>query len=195
YGFHQTGIDVGDVVVIQGAGGLGINAIAVAREMGAGSIIVIEQHPDRIKLAKAFGADHIVDINQYPTPRERTSAIRKLTKGVGADVVAEFTGIAAVAREGIGMTRMGGKYLWIGNIKGGQTVEIDPSAVVLGNRTIVGVCTYEPWALSSALGFLRRNKDKYPFGNILSQPFKLEEINTAFELSAQGKVTRATIVM
>ncbi len=195
YGFHQARVNVGDTVVIQGAGGLGINAIAVAREMGAGSIIVIEQHPDRIKLAKVFGADHIIDINQNPTPRDRISAVRKLTRGRGADVVAELTGIPVVAREGIGMVRMGGQYLWIGNIRGGQTVEIDPSAVILGNRTIVGVCTYEPWALASALGFLRRNKDKYPFGNILSQPFKLEEINTAFELSAQGKVTRATIVM
>ncbi|MBI4288233.1 MAG: zinc-binding dehydrogenase [Chloroflexi bacterium] len=194
YGFHKIGIESGDVVVIQGAGGLGINAIAVAREMGAGTIIVVEQHPERIKLAKAFGADHIVDINEFPTPKERISRVRKLTQGRAADVVAELVGIPAAAREGIGMVRMGGRYLWIGNINGGKTVEIDPSAIILGNRTVVGVCTYEPWALYRVLDFLRRNRNKYPFESVLSQPFKLEEINTAFEMAAAGKVTRATIV-
>lgn len=196
YGLHRVGITIGDTVVIQGAGGLGINAIAVAREMGAGTIIVVEQHPERIKLAQAFGADYTIDIGQYPTPRERVSRVRQLTKGRGgADVVAELTGIPQVVREGVGMVRPGGRYLWIGNIKGGQTVEIDPSAIVVGNRTIVGVCTYEPWALYRAMDLLRRTRDKYPFSQILSHSFKLEEINTAFEQAVQGKVTRATIVM
>lgn len=195
YGLHRTGISAGDTVVIQGAGGLGINAIAVAREMGAGTVIVIEQHPERIKLAKAFGADHILDIGQLTTPRDRIGKVRQLTQGRGADVVAELTGVPQAAREGIGMTRMGGRYLWIGNINAGKTVEIDPSAVILGNRTIVGSGTYEPWALYRVLDFLRRTKGKYPWDQVLSRSFKLEEINTAFELAMQGKVTRATIAM
>ncbi|MBF8264831.1 MAG: Alcohol dehydrogenase zinc-binding domain protein [Dehalococcoidia bacterium] len=194
YGLHEVHVETGDTVVLQGAGGLGINAIAVAREMGAGMVIVVEQHPERIKLAKAFGADYIVDINEFPTPRERTGQVRRLTQGRGADVVAELTGIPQVAREGIGMVRMGGRYLWIGNINPGKMVEIDPSAVILGNRTIVGTGRYAPWALYRALDFLKRTKDKYPFESVLSHSFKLEDINAAFEMAVKGKVTRASIV-
>ncbi len=194
FGLHQAGVALGDTVVIQGAGGLGINAIAVAREMGAATIIVVDQYPERIELAKAFGADHVIDIKQYPTPRDRIGQVRQLTKGLGADLVAELTGVPQAAREGVGMVRAGGRYLWIGNIRGGQGVELDPSSIIRGNRTIFGIGLYEPWALYRALELLERTKNKYPFHRVLSHTFKLEEINAAFELASQGKVTRASLV-
>jgi len=62
YGLHQTRITYGDTVVIQGAGGLGIYATAVARETGATSIIVIDGIEERLKLAQEFGADHLINI-------------------------------------------------------------------------------------------------------------------------------------
>src|SRR6266487_2150270 len=58
YGLRKAGLRAGHAVVIQGAGGLGINAVAVARDMGADQIIVIDRLPDRLELARAFGADH-----------------------------------------------------------------------------------------------------------------------------------------
>ncbi len=194
FGFHQVGITLGDAVVIQGAGGLGVYATAVARDMGAGTIIVIEQHAERLKLAESFGADHLIDIKELSSSRERISQVRRLTGGRGADVVAEFTGVPQAVPEGITMTRAGGKYLWVGNINVGQTIELDPSRIVLSNRTIVGVGSYDPWAVPAALGFLERTRDRYPYDKIISHKFKLQDINQAFEQAAAGKVTRATIV-
>ena len=194
FGFHQVGITLGDTVVIQGAGGLGLYATAVARDMGAGTIIVIEQHDERLKLAGGFGADHLIDIKELSSSRERISQVRRLTSGRGADVVAEFTGAPQAVPEGIVMTRMGGKYLWVGNINVGQTIEMDPSRIVLSNRTIVGVGSYDPWAVPAALGFLDRTRDRYPYDKIISHKFKLQDINQAFEQAAAGKVTRATVV-
>ena len=57
YGLQQAGLRFGHTTVIQGAGGLGINAVAVARDMGAERIIVFDQVPGRLELAHAFGAD------------------------------------------------------------------------------------------------------------------------------------------
>src|SRR5947207_13555616 len=55
YGLRRAGLRAGYSVVIQGAGGLGINAVAVARDMGADRIIVIDRLAERLELARPFG--------------------------------------------------------------------------------------------------------------------------------------------
>ncbi|MFC1939368.1 zinc-binding dehydrogenase [Chloroflexota bacterium] len=194
YGLHQTRITYGDSVVIQGAGGLGIYATAVAREMGATSIIVIDKIKERLKLAQDFGADHIINMEEYPTPRDRTGKIRELTGGRFADVVVELTGVPEAIPEGLSMARVGGTYLIMGNISRGTSVEIDPFTIVSFSRKILGVTTYDSWVMPRALQFLVKNRSKYPFHQILSHKFPLEEINQAFEQASKGNVTRAAIV-
>ena len=194
YGFHLSGIIIGDNVVIQGAGGLGIYATAVAREMGAGKIIVIDQYDDRLKLAKEFSADAVVDMKEFKTPRERVDQVRKLVAGRGGDVVLEVVGSAKAVPEGINMTAPGGTYIWIGNIVRGDTIEFDPSLIIGASRKIIGLVTYDPWIIPRALDFLSRNKQRFPFHKLISHKFKLEQINEAFKAANEGKVTRAAIV-
>lgn len=194
YGLHKVGVTVGDTVVLQGAGGLGIYATAVAKEMGAGQVIVIDRFKERLDLAKAFGADQVVSLEEYKTPRERVNRVRELTGGRGADVVADLAGFPQVIPEGISMVRVAGKYLLIGNISHGLTSEIDPSQIVGLSRTLVGVVTYEPWVVPRALDFMKTNLQKYPFHRLLSHKFPLAQINEAFALADQGKVTRAALV-
>src|ERR687887_2504303 len=62
YGLHRAGLRAGDTAVIQGAGGLGLNAVAVARDMGADRVIVLDRVPARLELARAFGADHALSL-------------------------------------------------------------------------------------------------------------------------------------
>ena len=52
YGLHVAGVRFGDSVVIQGAGGLGVQAAAVAKDMGAATVIVVDQIPGRLELAR-----------------------------------------------------------------------------------------------------------------------------------------------
>lgn len=193
YGLHRTGITLGDSVVIQGAGGLGLYATAVAREMGAGQIIVLDRVKDRLDLAKAFGADHVFNVDEIDWP-QRLEAIRELTGGRGADVVAEFVGSPSVVQEGIEMLRYGGRYLWIGNINLGLKGEIDPGQVVRGSRTVFGLVVYEAWVIPRALQFLQRTRTKYPYERIISHTFPLERINEAFEQAYQRRVMRVSLV-
>src|SRR3979411_1170764 len=65
-GWDLASVQVGDTVVIQGAGGLGLYAIAVARERGAGRIIVVDGVPERLEVAAMFGADEFVDLSALP---------------------------------------------------------------------------------------------------------------------------------
>src|SRR5215510_6255364 len=92
YGLRRAGLRAGHAVVIQGAGGLGINAVAVARDAGADTVIVVDRIPERLELARAFGADHTLSLAELSTVKQRVDAVKSLTGGFGADIVADFVG-------------------------------------------------------------------------------------------------------
>jgi D-arabinose 1-dehydrogenase-like Zn-dependent alcohol dehydrogenase len=194
HGFDVVGLSLGDNVVVQGAGGLGIMACAVARELGAGRVIAIDAVPARLELARSFGADEVIDINADPDPRARVRKVMTLTDGEGADVVVEVAGLPEVVPEGIRMLARAGRYLEIGNITPRATYKADPSLLVGFNRSIHGVSLYPQDVLRRALSFLDRTRDRYPYERLASHTFSLDEVGKAFEESAAGRTTRAAVV-
>src|SRR5206468_7988357 len=93
--------------------------------------------------------------------RERLNLVRKWTGGVGADIACDFVGFPQVIAEGIEMLRSGGTYLEIGTISRGAKVELEPSLLVWGSKTIVGVIQYDPGTIPRALDFLVRNRVRW----------------------------------
>src|ERR1041385_9049395 len=102
-------------VVVQGAGPVGIAALAVAKNAGADQVIVIGGPKQRLAIAARFGADHTIDIDELRDAPGRIAAVRQLTGGQGADAVLECVGSPAAAAEGMEMCRDGGKYLVLGH--------------------------------------------------------------------------------
>jgi len=199
YGLHVVGLRFGQSVVIQGAGGLGIQAAAVAKDTGAATVIVVDQIPGRLELARAFGADHTINVKEVTDRRERVKLVRQWTGGVGADVACDFVGFPAVIPEGIEMLRSGGSYLEIGTISRGAKVELEPSLLVWGSKKIVGVIQYDPWVIPKALDFLVRTRTRWPWDRILSHKYPLEKINEAFAASEWHNkettaITRAALI-
>ena len=199
HGLDVVNLQSGETVVVQGAGGLGLYACAVARSRGAGRIIAIDGVPARLEMARAFGADDVIDISAVTDRRARVSQVMDLTDNWGADVVVELVGIPDVVNEGIRMLARGGRYLEMGNINPKQTYKADPSLLVGANKSIVGVSLYPPPVLPRAIGFLERNATRFPFHKLLSHDYALTDINRAFEeadvfAKSQGSVIRASIV-
>ncbi len=193
YGLAQVALAAGDTVVIQGAGGLGLYAAAVAKEAGAVQVIVLDRRPERLALARRFGADHVLDIDRLGTPEARVEAIRDLTGG-GADVVAELVGHPDALVEGIQMAGQEGRYLVIGNISARHTIAFNPAWLVHPNRRMVGVGGYQAWALRRGLELMDRTHGRYPWNEVLSDIHPLEEINTAFERAERGEAIRTGLV-
>ncbi len=199
YGLRQAGIQMGDSVVVQGAGGLGIHATAAAKDMGAGQVIVIDGMANRLDLAKQCGADHVIDINEYATPESRVERVKQLTEGRGGDVVMEVVGYPQVVAEGLDMVRHGGVFVEIGNIWPGSDVTLDISKILWGQTRIVPVTHYDPYILPVTLDFLVRSRDRYPLTRVMSHSFPLEKIGEAFEQaewagkSEETAITRAFI--
>ena len=183
YGLRKAGFRAGQSLVVQGAGGLGLNAVAVARDMGADTIIVIDRLAERLALAKSFGADHTVNATEIASADKRVDAVKALTDGFGAHVVADFVGYADVIPEGLRMLRGGGGYLEVGSISPGNVFSYDATALVRANARLVATSNYSPWALEQSLSFMKRNLTRFPFEKVISHVFPLERISEAF---AQG---------
>jgi threonine dehydrogenase-like Zn-dependent dehydrogenase len=193
-GWDLANVQVGERVVIQGAGGLGLYAIAIARERGAGQIIVVDGVRERLEVASMFGADEFVDLNDLPGAAQRIRRVRELTGGWGADVVMEVGGFPRITEEGIQMVGPGGRYVEIGNISPGLTYEADPAFWVTQNITIFGINHYSRRHLRDALDILHRTRTKYPYDRIISHKFPLTHINEAFAQQNKGAVTRSSLV-
>jgi D-arabinose 1-dehydrogenase-like Zn-dependent alcohol dehydrogenase len=193
YGFDQAGIQAGDDVVIQGAGGLGLHATAVARERGANPIVV-EGVGERIETLERFGPDHIVDMREFETVEERTEEIERLTGGKGADVALEVAGVADAFSEGVRFLKNTGTYVEIGNISFGDSTELAPSRLTWNSRTVIGIAYYQPWYLGKALDFLSAHIEEYPYDVLTGAEFTLDEITEAMEKSENREVTRAALL-
>ena len=77
---ERSRISMGDVVVVQGAGAVGLSTAALARRAGAGKVIVVGGPPDRLALAREMGADEVIGLRQRP----RKSAARASSNRVAA---------------------------------------------------------------------------------------------------------------
>jgi D-arabinose 1-dehydrogenase-like Zn-dependent alcohol dehydrogenase len=192
-GLRTVDLGRGDTIVVQGAGGLGVVCCAVAKSLGAQTVIAIDGVGDRLETARAFGADAVVDRSAVSDPAERLAQVRALTGGQGADVVCEFVGTADAVAEGIRMLSAGGRYLECGCVHTGTSFDLDPAHLTLLNRSVHGVCYYEPWALGDAVRFLSAGRDRLPWDRLTGTTYPLEEIDRAFDDADAHRVPRASI--
>ncbi|RLI27746.1 hypothetical protein DRO58_03635 [Candidatus Bathyarchaeota archaeon] len=179
-------IHVGDVVVVQGAGAIGLSALIAAKEKGAFKMIVIGAPKSRLELAKEFGADLTIDIEEIEDPKERVEIVKSETRGgYGADVVIECTGFPSAVPEGIDMVRRGGFYAVAGHFTDAGPVMINPySAFTRKHINLVGV-----WS-SRLEDFIRGRpiieSGRYPIEKIVSHKLPLERCKDAMEAMIEG---------
>lgn len=91
---EQAGIGAGDVVVVQGTGGIPLYALQFAKLAGA-RVIVTSKNDEKLERARALGADHTINYQAVP---DWSSAVLELTGGRGADLVLDPGGTVTMAQ-------------------------------------------------------------------------------------------------
>ncbi len=129
---NRGDIAPGETVLVVGAGTIGLFVIQAARLKGAGTIIVSDLNPHRLRQAQKLGADVIVS----PDSADLSAVVEAETNGRGADVSFEVVGLAETLRQTLAATRIGGRVVLVGNLT--KQVEIDVPDVISRELTLRG---------------------------------------------------------
>lgn len=190
---ERSDLAMGDTVVVQGAGPVGLACLAFAGLRGAGRLILIGAPEARLELGKLFGADEVLHLG-HTSPAERMEVVQAATQGRGADVILEASGSPAAIPEGLNLLRDGGTYVVAGHYTDAGPVEVNPHTQVNRKHArIMGQWGTDLRHLVGALRLLARHGDRLPFHRVIGAAYALDETGQALADVEALSVTKAII--
>lgn len=177
----RSKMEIGDTVIVQGSGAIGLLTAAAARASGAGKVIVIGGPPERLELAKRLGADVTIDIGVYRDVKERQKVVLAETRrSEGADVVFECAGFLPAFPEGLEYVKTDGIFVEVGHFVDVGTVAVNPNLHFLRrNLRLEGIWGSRYNHFVRGLTVLERNE--YPFADLVSHVLPLEGVADGFD--------------
>jgi threonine dehydrogenase-like Zn-dependent dehydrogenase len=196
-GFHaveRAGIALGDSVVVQGSGPVGLNAAIFAQLSGAAAVYVVGAPRARLDAATRLGAADVLDIAASPDPADRVRWVRERTAGRGADVVIEASGNPAAVPEGLDMLRDAGRYVVVGQYTdAGDTVVNPHRQINRRHATILGCWGYEFTHLHRALAMMALHNRRLRWRDLVTREYTLDEAPRALADMESLAVVKAVI--
>jgi len=196
-GFHaveRAGIAMGDTVVVQGSGPVGLNAAIFAQLSGALRVLVVGSPKERLDAARRLGAEDTLDVAEVADAAKRVRWVKDRTSGRGADVVIEASGNPAAFPEGLEMLRDAGRYVVVGQYTDGGDAVVNPHRHV--NRrhaTILGCWGYEFSHLHRALALMQRHRDRFRWRELITRAYGLDEAGQALDDMERLSVVKALV--
>jgi len=196
-GFHaveRAQIQLGDTVVVQGSGPVGLSATAFARLSGADRLIVIGAPRARLDIAESFEADLTLDITEISS-QERLEQVQEATGGRGADVVIEASGNPQAVTEGLDLARDGGTYVIAGQYTDAGSVSINPHLQINRKHLDIRGCWGTAFThVYRGLHIMARYRERFRWRDMVSHTYPLEEAGSALESVEKLEATKALIV-
>jgi L-iditol 2-dehydrogenase len=196
-GFHaveRAEIRLGDTVVVQGSGPVGLNALVFAQLGGALRVLVTGAPAARLAEARRLGAEDVLDVGEAPDPAARVRWVRDRTGGRGADVVIEATGNPGAVVEGLEMLRDAGRCVVVGQYADAGDVTLNPHRHV--NRrhaTILGCWGYEYTHLHRSVAMMARHRLRFGWSQLVTREYPLAEASRALADMEALDVVKALI--
>jgi threonine dehydrogenase-like Zn-dependent dehydrogenase len=179
-GAEKGNIPIGGTVAVIAQGPVGLMSTAGAKLRGAGLIIGIESVPSRQKLARAYGADEIVDF----TTEDVVDRVLELTDGEGVDTAIEALGADATFQTAVKVTKPGGTISNTGYFGEGEFVSIPRVewGVGMADKAIAtGLCPGGRLRMERLLRVLEAKRLDPTL--MTTHTFKFDEMERAFEIS------------
>jgi NAD+-dependent secondary alcohol dehydrogenase Adh1 len=171
----------GSTTVVLGAGGVGHIGLQLAKELGSSTVLAVDPHPDRRKLAVELGANQALEADGV------ADAVRDLTDGKGADLVLDFVGTDHTHADGIAMLAELGTFGLIGF---GGTITA-PSAALVGQEQSVVANLVGSWTdLWEVLQLHAAGKV-----TLRTETHPLDEVNEVLGRLREGDITGRAVLL
>jgi Zn-dependent alcohol dehydrogenase len=189
--WRTAGTRPGDRVAVIGCGGVGVSALMAAVAVGADPVIAVDAVPQKLEVARSFGATD--GVLWQGTPEATAEAIRDAS-GDGVDVAVEATGRPEAMLAAFLSTRKRGAAVLIGIPRPDAVVSLPAGTVVRMERRVLG----------SIYGSSRPERDfprtlalyrsgRLPLDRLVSHRLPLDEAERAFELMQSGDALRVVL--
>lgn len=191
-GFDRSGpVHIGDAVLVQGAGPVGLSATLLAAQSGAREIIVIDASPARLAAARSLGATAVVSLSD--TPDERRRQIYDRVGSAGPDVVIEAAGALPAFPEGVELAGIHSRYIILGLWGAIGTQPISPRDLTLKNLTIAGASFPKPQHYYHAMHLAARLQDEVPLAELVTHRYPISAAHEALDVTKRGIAVKAVI--
>lgn len=172
HGVRQSGATADDVVVLAGAGTLGLGMVAALHQRNPKKLIVLDMNDKRLAMAKQFGADLVLN----PGRDNVVEQIMALSDGVGCDVYIEATGHPSAVQQGLDLIRKGGTFVEFSVMSGSSTV--DWSIIGDAKEITIKGSQLSPHCFEDIIDMI--SSGKVPTEGVVSHSYALENWQEAF---------------
>lgn len=187
-GQQKVGLTGGDVVLILGAGPIGLLHVRLARLQGAAKVIVSDPNAHRREAALASGADVTID----PTTEDVAARVREETDDEGASVVICAIGVPALARQATDLVAYGGRISLFAGFSKGETAEMDVNAIHYNEITVTGAFGLSRRDYDRAFDMIASNRlDVKP---LITHRYGLDSVLEAFEAAEGGGAIKVAVI-
>ncbi len=168
-----------DVVVLSGAGTLGLGMVGYIRMKNPKTLVVLDMKDDRLELAKNFGADIVIN----PGKEDAIQKVMDLTEGYGCDVYIEATGHPSSVNQGLSMIRKLGTFVEFSVFGAPATVDWS----IIGDRKELDLlgAHLSPYCFEPVIEWIA--KGALPADGVVTHKFRLEQWKEAFEMAGKGE--------
>ncbi|MFN8482582.1 MAG: zinc-binding dehydrogenase [Anaerolineae bacterium] len=187
-GQNAVNVQGGDVVVVMGAGPIGILHMKLARLRGAVRVIVSEPGEYRREQARQLGADRVVD----PVSEDLRAVVLAESGGRGADVVIVAAPSKVAQQQALDIAGLGGRINFFGGLsKADSVIQFDSNKVHYNELVVTGTTacsTYDCWRAAEIV-----NSGRLDLAPLITSRFPLGEAPAAFAAAADGKNLRVSL--
>jgi S-(hydroxymethyl)glutathione dehydrogenase / alcohol dehydrogenase len=185
---NDAKVKIGESVAVFGAGGVGIPVVQFASLAGANPVVAIDKVPEKLAMAKARGATHVVDASKTP---DVAAEIRKIVGPKGPDKVIEATGVKSMIELAYDITHADGTCVLVGVPSEKVTIYTLPihfNKVLTGSH---GGDARPHIDISRIIGLVKAGR--VSFDGLITHEYPLEKINEALDVVRSGAAGRVLI--
>ena len=186
----RLGIGLKDSVAVIGAGPIGIMHAVLARLQGAQKVIVLDNNPARLEMAKRFDIDGAVLVQADGAHRDE---VRRLTDGFDADVVIAAVSAAAAQNDALDIAAKAGRVNFFAGLpKSNPIAPLDVNQIHYKELVISGSYSEKKSDFQAAFALL--HSGRFPADKIITHHLPLARVTEAFPLMESGEALKVCIL-